>query len=160
MCFITLTGTAQVRTIFTSKDQELLGKYNNFWLIDDATGFALGKDLVKYERGNEAQQVYFTKVPTDVVGLSKKLMTINASDNSTEAFFCFSYIPEEKVTAFARRRFLNSKYNAYWEPEVIMDNEFILKHQHSGLYLKVTEEGEYKYYKNKNEASRWTLIYL
>ena len=70
-----------------------------------------------------------------------------------------SYIPEEKTTAFGRRRFLNSKINAYWKVEI--EGDYVMfKTAKAGYYLHITETGTYEYYQSREEASRWKLIYL
>lgn len=159
LALFTCSVFAQPRSAITSKEAEIMGKYVKFWMVDQDYGYTLGKNPVKYEPGEAMPQVYFTKLPTDLVGGSKLIVNINAADNTSDAFYCLSYIPEEKETAFGRRRFLQSKYNAYWEP--IVEHDFIvIRHQHSGLYLKIDENGEYKYYSVMADASRWELIYL
>ena len=158
LCLFTIQVSAQLSTVITSKDNEVLKKFNSFVVVDQATGYAMAKTPVKYSAGKNAPKVYFTKAPTELINIDALVVSINDATNTEEGFWSIYFDASKDITAFCRRRFVADKKRALWTP-VIQDNYVIFKAIVSPTYLVIDENGEYGLTHSLSDASKWELIY-
>ncbi|GEM_PF-2933008 len=155
-----LAGTisAQLKSVITTKENEVLKHFSSFCVVDQATGYAMGKATKKYIPGKVMPQVYFTKAPTDLINLKKTVVSINDAHDTENGFWSLFFDEKKKLTTFGRRRFVTNKQKALWIP-IIDDNLVIFKAIISDNYILINKTGQYELTPDIEKASRWELIY-
>ena len=159
---------AQVSSVITSKTDEVSNKHKKFIVVDQATGYALGKEVKKYEKSGENPMCYFTTVPLTETGLTtvrgSRIMGIFDASSSPDARWNVQYNEKEDKVSFGRSRFVAQKFNALWTP-MIDGYDVVFRTLQGGngeswtRYLAIGEDGTLKRVKTFDEASRWSLIY-
>lgn len=170
LCLFSTVVSAQLKSVITTKESELSGKLTKFIAVDEATGYAMGKESVKYDAAQAMPQVYFTKAPTELLKATelegrlkldagnKLVLAINDANNTDEGFWSLYFDGSKDLTTFCRRRFVKSKARALWQP-LIFNDKVVFKAIVSKSYLVVDENGKLALTHNLDEASRWELVY-
>lgn len=159
LCLIASSVSAQLSSVITSKDNEVVKKFTKFIVVDRNSGYAMGKTPEKYTSGSNAPTVYFTKAPTELINIDALVVSINDAKENEEGFWSLYFDESKKITAFVRRRFVNSKKRALWTP-VQEENCVLFKSIASNAYVFINKSGEYGITHDTSKASRWELIYV
>lgn len=159
---------AQVGSITTSKTDEVSRKLKTFIVVDQGTGYALGKENKIYEKDSENPMCYFTSVPLSETGLTTvnglRIMGIFDAKSTPDERWNVQYNAQEDAVVFGRSRFVPRKFDALWSP--LLDGDHVVFRTLEGgnnanwiKFLAMGEDGKLKRVDSFEEASRWTLIY-
>jgi len=164
--FITLSlcaaSFAQLSNIHTSQKDLVAKKYTKFILVNENTGYALGKQPVKFTPGGEMPECYFSvDLPANAASLATgapRDLVLHTTEVPSEDWVLENNRNEGDIF-FGRGRFVVNDIDKQWKVQVI-DDVVIFQSKYDNNYLTIDQEGDLKRTSSMPEAARWKLYYV
>lgn len=164
--FITLSlfasSFAQLSTIHTSQQDLVSKNYKKFILVNENTGYAFGKQPVKFVPGGEMPECYFSvDLPANASSVAKGIprdLVIHTTEVPSEDWVLENNRSEGDIF-FGRERFVVNAIDKKWKVQVI-DDVVIFQSKYDDNYLTIDQEGDLKRTSSMSDAARWKLYYV
>lgn len=159
---VCVSSQAQLSTIHTSERDILSKDYTKFILVNEATGYALGKEPVKFVPGGDMPEIYFTvDLPANAASLATgapRDLVIHSTEVPSEDWVLENNRNQGDIF-FGRGRFVVNSIDKQWKVQV-MDDVVIFQSKYDNNYLEIDQQGDLKRTSSMPEAARWKLYYV
>ncbi len=160
--FMSVSVFAQLSSVHTSAKDIMSKNYQKFILVNESTGYALGKEPVKFIPGGEMPECYFSvDLPANVTSVAAgtpRSLVIHTTEVPSEDWVLENNRNEGDIF-FGRGRFVVNPVDKQWKVQVI-DDVVIFVSKYDNSFLAIDGQGDLKRTSSMPEAARWKLYYV
>lgn len=161
LILFSITAKSQISNIATSTHDILSAKHKDFIILDEVSSLVLARKPKKYYESSQNPLCYFTIFKDDFLNSGIRIFEIHSLQKigkMDDMDWVLQDNKDENRVFFARNQYIQNIVSKQWTLHAEGDR-VLIKSLKTSAFLCIDKDGGLFTTKERNEATKWKLIY-